>query len=69
MVNVGTVRVFVDSGVVAMRVTVLSAHWKIVVMVVMSVVVSVSVLVGDWLMRMAVTVALRQMQVHADAKQ
>jgi hypothetical protein len=69
MVNVGTVRMFVNSSVMAVRVAVLSAHGKIVLMVVMPVVVSVSVLVVDWLMLVAVAVALRQMQVHPDAKQ
>ena len=69
MVNVGAVRVLVDARFVAVRVAVFAAHWRIMMMIVMSVVVAVRVLVVQRLVRVAVPVTLRQMEVHADAEQ
>lgn len=68
MVNVRPVHMFVHPRVVAMSMAVLANHRTIVMMIMVSIVVAMSVLVGERLVLVAVRVLLRQMEVNGEAE-
>jgi hypothetical protein len=69
VVQVGSVRMVVRLGFVPVRMAVLAGEWRIVRVMMMTVVVAMNVLVLDWLVRVLVPVLFGQVQVNGEREQ